>query len=504
MTIHLKKLLNESGIKIDLADGLDPLITAITNDSRQVKAGSLFIAYPGLKVDGRDYIENAIKSCAAAVLYDPLGLTKPLPKLDNIPLIPIPKLNQSQGIIASRFYDNPSHKMTVIGVTGTSGKTSCTHFIAQALQAHNIKCGVIGTLGSGFPPNLSHHINNLTTPDPIELQKNLFELQQQGAQVIAMEVASHALDQYRVNGVQFKIAVFTQLSRDHLDYHGSMEAYAHAKKKLFQQPGLRYGIVNGDDALGQDILRTYSNSMEMIGYSTQMNPLDNVPNIMAKKIKPLALGYEITLETPWGQGTLVTSLLGRFNVSNLLAVIGTLGVMNIPFTEILKAVAALKNVKGRMQFLQRKGCPNVVIDYSHKPDALQQVLTVLREHCTGKLWCVFGCGGDRDRGKRPQMAAIAEQRSDHIVVTSDNPRSEDPQKIIENILAGFSQKNSVKSIVDRAAAIEYAMQQAAEDDLILVAGKGHEEYQIIGENKFHFSDYDEVEKQFFIRSSKRK
>lgn len=476
----------------------NPLISGVNLDSRLIQKGDLFLAYPGFRADGRRFIPQAISQGAAAIVYEAAG--NPVNAgVENIPIIPVSNLQNQLGDIAARFYHDPSQAMTVIGVTGTNGKTSITHFIAAALQTQHIRCGVMGTLGCGFLPDLVP--SSQTTLDPIQIQKILSQLQAQHAHAIAMEVTSHALDQKRVQGVHFTIAVFTQLSRDHLDYHHDMQSYAKAKELLFQQPGLRYGVVNLDDELGQQLVDRYHQQLTLIGYSQVGKTDPRIACITATAVVPKMPGFQVQLQTPWGKGTLITSLVGRFTISNLLAVLAVLCLLEIPFLTALAALSSLTTVRGRMQCLGGQQQPLVVVDYSHTPDALEKALTALREHCHGKLTCVFGCGGDRDRGKRPQMAMIAERYADQIIVTNDNPRSESPEAIVNEIKAGFTNLNNVIIEFDREKAIQLAVQNANVGDIVLVAGKGHETKQIIGDLVLPFDDVEEVKKALLVKES---
>ncbi len=478
-TVHLKPLLK--GLAQEPIP--DIAVTGVQDDSRKIIAGDLFLAYPGLRTDGRRYFHDAVEKKAAAIVceaehYQPTVQT-------TIPIIPIAKLQHCIGEIAARFYGNPSEKMNIIGVTGTNGKTSCTQFIAQALQSQNIPCGVVGTLGYGFLPDLQK--TDYTTPDPIQLQRAFADMHAQGAKAIAMEVSSHALDQHRVQGVHFTAAVLTQLSRDHLDYHKSMENYARAKELLFQQPGLRCGVVNADDALGRKIIHDYRDKLSLVAYSTTERSND-VPSVSAKKISSMPNGFRVEVSTPWGEGELTTTLLGRFNISNLLAVLSVLGLLNVPLSAALSELSQLTTVKGRMQCFGGADKPLVVVDYAHTPDALEKALTALREHCHGKLIGVIGCGGDRDKGKRPQMAAIAERFADHVILTNDNPRSEPPMNIIRDMQVGLKRVASVTVELDRDSAIQYAVQKAVIGDIVLIAGKGHETTQVVGDKITPFDD----------------
>ena len=468
----------------------DILIKAIQTDSRKIQSGDLFIAYPGLQSDGRNYIKDALDKKAAAVLYEAKNYK---PSIETeVPLIPFKNLQYHIGEIAARFYDEPSRAMKIVGITGTNGKTSCSQFTAQALKSQGISCGVIGTLGYGFLGRL--HKTMHTTPDPIQLQQAFSQMQKQGVKAVAMEVSSHALRQRRIQGVCFDIAVFTQLSRDHLDYHGDMESYARAKELLFQQPGLRYGVVNSDDAFGKRIIDRYHRKLTLIKYAAHGVKDDHAPSVVATRIQPLAQGFSVEVQTPCGKGTFTTSLLGRFNVSNLLATLSVLCLCKIPFDKALLELSRLRHIPGRMQVVDSRRRPQIIVDYAHTPDALKKALTALREHCRGQLICVFGCGGDRDRGKRPQMAAVAEQHANQIILTNDNPRNELPAVIIRDIQSGLKNKKSVMVEVDRAEAIRHALRIAAVNDIILIAGKGHETTQTIGDQVLPFNDVEEAKR----------
>jgi UDP-N-acetylmuramoyl-L-alanyl-D-glutamate--2,6-diaminopimelate ligase len=473
----------------------DRAVESITQDSRCVAAGTLFLALPGLRVDGRDFISAAIASGAVAILYENSDAYQ-LPALSSpqkIPIIGVPHLDAHIGLVASRFYGSPSQQMTVIGVTGTNGKTSITQFIAQALTAAQRRCAVIGTLGKGFLPNLT--TTGYTTPDAIGLQRDLAECLAHGADSVSMEVSSHSLSQHRVAGVEFDIAVFTNLTQDHLDYHGTMEAYGAAKARLFQFSSLKHAIYNVDDPFGRELLAQHPSSAQALAYSIDSQTTASCPLIVAEQITPTAQGFTMQIRTPWGTGSLHSPLLGRFNLSNLLAVLSVLGALDIPLSLCLSALESLTPVAGRMQaFGGGQGQPRVIVDYSHTPDALKQALMSLREHHPRKLWCVFGCGGDRDRGKRPQMGAIAAEYSDAVVLTNDNPRSELPEQIAADIQAGIPEQAVLHIELDRAAAIAYALKAAAPEDIVLIAGKGHETEQIIGKRILPFSDIETVKK----------
>lgn len=467
-------------------------VSGLASDSRKVSPGDVFIAYKGFHVDGREYIQEALDKGAAAVIYEVDVEDWEKKFSTTIPLVPVPNLQEKIGEMAARFYGHPSKSMTVIGVTGTNGKTSCSQFIAQALSEQQVRCAVLGTMGNGFLPHLQKTTH--TTLDPIGLQKALAAFLKQGAEVAVLEASSHALQQHRLQGVHFDIAVFTQLSRDHLDYHGDMKTYAQAKELLFQQPNLTHAVVNIDDEFGQEIIRKYSKKLNIIGYSvkTIANVNSNIPTVMAKKIITTPGGFQVIVATPWGEGKFTTKLLGVFNISNLLVVLSVLRLLQIPFSQALKSLAKLKTVRGRMESFGNDSQPKVVVDYAHTPDALEKALSELREHCRGKLYCVLGCGGDRDRGKRSLMSAIAQRYADYIIMTNDNPRTESPERIIADMQRGITDQTIAKIELDRAAAIRYAVHQACVHDVVLVAGKGHETTQTIGSQILPFDDSEEV------------
>lgn len=481
--------------------------TGIEIDSRKIEPGYVFLAYPGETIDGRDFIIEAINNGASAILCQdtvPEIVQKKLENLSQIPILIIPDLKTQAGFIAAEFYGYPSRDLTVIGVTGTNGKTSITQFIAQILTDLDIACGVIGTIGIGLFGNLAPTLN--TTPDAVTLQKWLFKLKQSGAKAIAMEVSSHGLVQERTNGIEFDIAVFTNLTHDHLDYHKTMQNYGEAKKLLFLRPGLKHAIINADDDFGLQLIHELSGNLDTCAYTIKpaviarnavmelvMTETKTVSIISADNIKSTINGVTVNINTPWWGGILKSQLLGRFNISNLLAVIGVLGAMKVDLVQALPHLIDLKTVSGRMQAFGGNKKPLVVIDYAHTPDALEQALLALRECCHGAIWCVFGCGGDRDRKKRAIMGQIAEQYSDYVIITNDNPRSEDPMQIVDDIVQGLSCPWAAEVELDRGAAIAHAIDCTNSGDIILIAGKGHEDYQIIGKEKLYFSDREVVE-----------
>jgi UDP-N-acetylmuramoyl-L-alanyl-D-glutamate--2,6-diaminopimelate ligase len=481
MTMPLSKLFSEAS--------RDPLIRELTLDSRNVRPGDLFLAVPGNKVDGRAHIADALKRGAAAVAYEVDGATV-LPMTD-VPLIPVKGLIAQLSDIAGRFYGEPSRLVNLVGVTGTNGKTSITQLVAQALDALGEHCGLIGTLGTGFHGALQS--GRLTTPDPIAVQSTLYDLKKAGAHAVAMEVSSHALDQGRVAALDFDIAVLSNLSRDHLDYHGSMQAYAAAKARLFAWPGLKCRVLNLDDAFGRELAEQAHDS-RLITYSLS----DASATLCCRDAHFDDHGVRATLVTAHGEYSLRSPLLGRFNLSNVLAAVGVLMGMAYPLDDILKAMRNVEGPVGRMQRLGGGSKPLVVVDYAHTPDALDQVLQALRPHAKGQLLCLFGCGGDRDSGKRPLMAQVAERLADRVLVTDDNPRSEDPLRIFDDIRAGFSSAANATFVAGRGAAIAQLIASASLDDVVVLAGKGHEDYQEIDGERQPFSDLQQAEQALAI------
>lgn len=467
-----------------LLTSLKQSFTAITADSRQVQAGSLFLAYPGSHNDGRNYIAQAIQAGAAGVAWESKGFVwNPSWQVSNVA---VDDLKTKVGEIAAEFYQFPSRKLNMIGVTGTNGKTSVSQWIAQALTALGQKAAVIGTIGNGFVGDESLAEASNTTPDAILLQTMLATYAKHGADAVAMEVSSHGLHQGRVNGVEFDLAVLTNLSRDHLDYHETMQDYAAAKQKLFTWHGLRLAVLNADDEFGQSIatLLTAQNKPLMTYGLTQ-------GDVRGTALRLHQQGLTMQVTTPKGDALINAPVLGRFNAYNVLAVLATLLALEVCLQDAVSAIAKIKPVLGRMQQFGGNDQPLVVVDYAHTPDALEKVLLTLREQAQGKLICVFGCGGERDLGKRPLMGAVADQLADTVIVTSDNPRSENPAHIIEQVLSGFTKTPLTEP--DRVCAIRQAVQLAQVGDIVLVAGKGHENYQEVAGIKLPFSDAEVVQ-----------
>lgn len=459
-------------------------IQFITADSRQVKAGSLFMAYQGDVADGRSYIAQAIDQGASAVVWEKDGFI--WDDAWKIPNQPILGLKNQVGAIASEFYGAPSDQLWMVGVTGTNGKTTCSHWLAQAFTALGQQAAVIGTLGNGLLSDLSKTIN--TTPDAIVLQHLLAEYWSQKAKVVAMEVSSHGLDQGRVNGVNFDVAVFTNLTRDHLDYHGDMQAYGEAKKKLFTWAGLKTAVINRDDAFGLTLAKELSaQGREIMTYGLNEGDV-GANDIAVKSIQLSDIGMTLEVITPKGEATIHAAVIGEFNAYNLLAVLAALLASDVALVDAVKAISVIQPVAGRMQKLGGGNKPLIVVDYAHTPDALAQVLKSLRAQLnpSSALICVFGCGGDRDQGKRPLMGKVAADLANHVIVTSDNPRNETPASIIQAVMSGAG--HHATSIENRAEAIKYAIHQAKKGDVVLIAGKGHEDYQEVAGVKYPFSD----------------
>jgi UDP-N-acetylmuramoyl-L-alanyl-D-glutamate--2,6-diaminopimelate ligase len=453
----------------------DMPIAGISADSRRIEPGWLFLAAPGTRADGRAFIAGALARGAAAIVYEHAELPLQVP----VPAIPVHGLSARIGEIADRYFGSPSQQLFVVGVTGTNGKTTCTHLLAQVLDQPEGRCGLIGTLGAGYPEALDPATH--TTPDAISVHGLLSGFARSGAASVCMEVSSHALDQGRVQGVAFDVAVFTNLTRDHLDYHGSMHHYAAAKTRLFEFAGLRAAVINRDDELGRVLIEKAAQRIKVVSFGFEQG------DVRATQVIPATDGLTLDVATPVGAVTLHSPLLGRFNAANLLAVLAVLLESGMDLQQAAARLSRARPVAGRMErFGGGAARPLVVVDYAHTPDALQQALAALREHTRGRLWCVFGCGGDRDRGKRPLMGGIAERLADVVVLTDDNPRHEPAQRIIDDILAGMQTTPTV--VRERSHAIHLALREAKSDDVVLIAGKGHENYQQVGDQRHAYSD----------------
>ncbi|WP_053069721.1 UDP-N-acetylmuramoyl-L-alanyl-D-glutamate--2,6-diaminopimelate ligase [Xanthomonas sp. NCPPB 1128] len=459
----------------------DVQVSGLVMDSRAVRPGDAFVAIAGFGAHGLGFVEQARANGAVAVLYDP-----PAPAELPAPAdaIAVPGLRARMGAMADQFHGHPSQTMTMVGVTGTNGKTSTVQLLAQAWHLLGTRSGSIGTLGAGLYGQVQP--TGFTTPLVLPLHALLAQLRDAGAQAVAMEVSSHALDQGRVDAVHFDVAVFTNLTRDHLDYHGDMAGYGAAKARLFATPGLKSAVINLDDAFGRELLGTLDPALRRIAVSSRGQ---DGAEVRAEALRLDARGIGFTLAIGEERHPLQSPLLGRFNVDNLLAVAGALHALDVAPVRIAATLAQLQPIRGRMNRLGGNGAqPLVVVDYAHTPDALEQALQSLRAHAQGRITCVFGCGGERDTGKRPQMAAIAQRLAERVVVTDDNPRGEDGDRIVADILAGFDGMQAVHVQRDRAQAIAMAVADAGAEDIVLIAGKGHEPYQEIAGVRHAFDD----------------
>ena len=471
-----------------------PSGAALQADSRQVRPGDAFFAYPGMRTDGRGFVDDALARGAAAVVVE-AGGAAPLPRA-SAPVRACAGLRTLAGCIASAYHGRPSESLDLVAVTGTNGKTSVTQWVTHGLAGFGRRAAVIGTLGSGPAGDLEQS-SGLTTPDALGLQATLARFAASGVDCVAAEASSIGLDQGRLNGTRIAVAAFTNLSRDHLDYHGTMEEYAQAKARLFAWPGLRSVVVNGDDPAGRLMLaaaRTGPHAPQRIVYG--LNPgrhgARGDKTLIAERVFEDGSGIQMTLSGDFGSADLRLRLLGLFNVSNALAAAGCWLALGHPFEGVVEALERLASVPGRMQTVQQEGAPLVVVDYAHSPDALDNVLASLRSVAVrrgGRLWCVFGAGGERDVGKRAQMGLVAERNADHLVITSDNPRGESPFRIVSDIRAGLIREPALTEL-DRAVAINEAIARAAVADVVLIAGKGHENYQEIAGARLPFSDVE--------------
>ena len=464
------------------------VITGMTLNSQAVKPGFAYVALQGTKAHGLDYLDDAVARGASVVLLD-RATTRDLSAV-SLPVVKIPDLAESLGALASAFYHDPSRHLSVCGVTGTDGKTSVAQFIAQALTSMGIRTGYIGTIGWGVGDSLLP--NPLTTPDAITLQSMMASMKASGVSHVVLEVSSHALVQGRVNGVVFDVAVLTNLGRDHLDYHGTAENYAQAKQKLFVWPGLSGAVLNHNDRFGQTLASMINPEVPLLRYSGHAGTDRDDVSLSVSDVSYTDDGMRFVLHDANQRWVVNSSLIGQFNIDNLLATYGALRTFGISAPDAAIALDKVRAVPGRMERFAVSGRASVVVDYSHTPQALQAALTSLRTHCSGRLWVVFGCGGDRDSGKRPLMGDIAVTHADHVIVTDDNPRTEASDDIIRDILAGMDASQPAMHephvIADRGKAIDYALENAVAGDWVLIAGKGHEDYQIVGRERLVFSD----------------
>ncbi|KTC94969.1 UDP-N-acetylmuramoyl-L-alanyl-D-glutamate--2,6-diaminopimelate ligase [Legionella feeleii] len=454
-------------------------ILGIHNDSRQIKHGFLFFAYPGASTDGRLYIQQAINAGAKAIVYEPDDWPNNCQLSTQVPCLALPDLAKKLAAIASRFFGEPTKKLAVTGVTGTNGKTTIAYQLAQAHTLLGEKAAYIGTLGQGEVTALDSLAN--TTPDALCLQYLLYTYQQKAIKQVCMEVSSHALHQKRVEGIDFHQAIFTNLSHDHLDYHETMDAYAAAKALLFAEPTLKWAIINQDDNYQQAMRAAVRKPCQIISYG-----IKDEADVRALRWDVSLAGTRLEVTSPWGQHQLVINALGFFNIYNALAVFTSLLAVGYDVEKVIPVMAELQPAPGRMEVVTHE--PYAIVDYAHTPDALQNVLATLKKVKKGRIIVVFGCGGDRDKSKRPIMGRIASEYADIAIITSDNPRNEDPWAIIDAIDAGIISKANLYKIADREEAITKALNLAHKDDIILIAGKGHEAYQQIGNVRHAFSD----------------
>ena len=476
-------------------------VTGLCLDSRLIRDGDLYFALRGSQAHGIEFAPMAERKGAVAVLIDSEDalIANEQPDI-SVPVVPIPELSRVVGSLASRYFDYPSRKLSVCGVTGTDGKTSVCQFVAEALRQLGHKVGYIGTIGWGIGDDLA--ANPLTTPDAITLHTMINDLYQQGAEYVALEVSSHALVQSRVGGIEFDVAVLTNLGRDHLDYHGDLDAYKAAKAQLFDWPELSAIVVNLDDEFGCELAAGHADSTPVTGFSragTSRNRVDipTTGSFNAEDVVANENGIAFTLDDGRSKFAVSSSLLGEFNVDNLLACFAVLRAFGVAPDQAADTLGRIRSVNGRMErFSHKAGAQqraSIVVDFAHTPQALQAALKTLRSHCHGKLWVVFGCGGDRDPGKRALMGEVAAAEADMVVVTDDNPRTESSAEIIDNILSGIPQSKPQVVLADRAKAIEHAVLNADRADWVLIAGKGHEDYQIIGTEHHAFSDREIVQ-----------
>ena len=467
----------------------------LASDSRRVQPGDIFLAYPGDENDGRRFIADAIERGAVAVMFDDHDFAV-VPDC-NVPYYALPQLKQQAGELAAAYYDYPSQAMTVLAVTGTNGKTTCAWWLAHALSHLGQRSALIGTLGSGFVDQLTP--TGYTTPDAVLLQRQLHELRHQGAQALAIEASSIGLDQGRLNGLEIDVAIFTNLSRDHLDYHGSMPAYEAAKAALFAWPGLKGVSINRDDEAGQRLLARVQGLQHIISYSMLG---DEQAQLRATQVQTQANGMSFEVHFSHQSRVVQLGVIGEYNVANWLACCGGLLAAGFEFNAVVNALAQVRAADGRLQSLGGQGEPLIVVDYAHTPDALEKVLKALKAVAQargGELICVVGCGGNRDPGKRPQMAQVSVEYATYSIFTSDNPRYEDPQQILQQMLAGVASTRNVQTVPDRRQAIYMAVRQAREQDVILLAGKGHERSQEVAGEKQYFYDPDEAQQALLLR-----
>lgn len=483
---NLKALLQPFNIQCH-----DCWFTGLSIDSREIRSGMVFLAYKGEQSDGRDFISQAFAQGAVAVLQQTENSDQhgEITKVDEKPVVHFFDLPKAISSIGHQFYQQPSEKLTVVGVTGTNGKSTTTHLVAQLTNLLGKQGAVIGTLGAGLLSNLKDTVN--TTPDALSIHSTLADMVHNHADWVAMEVSSHGLVQGRVDDVHMNVAVFTNLTRDHLDYHHTMDEYAKAKRQLLNQPGLTSAVINGDDPEHLNWLAELPPSVEPVLYGFKNLALLDAGHrfCCAEAIQVTSSGFRFKLLTSWGEEQVHLPLLGEFNISNSLAALGALLSQGVPFQSLMRCIGKVESVPGRMElFVSQQQNKSVIVDYAHTPDGLAQALDGARKHGKGQIWCVFGCGGDRDKGKRSMMGKIAQQLADHVILTNDNPRSENEMSIVEDILCGIEAPEHVTVVLDRRDAIRRAFENSHVGDVILVAGKGHETVQIIKNNNINYDE----------------
>lgn len=479
---HMNSMLTLADLLQGYADAPAIPVQGIASDSRCVREGFLFLAVQGMGSHGLDYAEQASQAGACAIAWDASTGTEPT--ATALPMIPVENLHDKLGEIANRFYGRPSEHLDVTGITGTNGKTTVAWMIAQAGEYLGNKCGYLGTLGYGVGE--IGGAEGMTTPGAVELHGHLAEFIDQGATQAAIEVSSHALSQRRVDGVRFDTAMFMNLSRDHLDYHADMREYFESKARLFIDCNPQHRIINVDSEYGEQLAAMCG--PDVIRVSTQIDrKIEKGRYVSVRSVVASELGSDVCFTSSFGDGSFTLQLPGDFNVANAVMVLALLLNKGVVLETACGVMSQLTAPPGRMQRVTMDG-PAVFIDYAHTPDALESALRALRSHCRGALWCVFGCGGDRDQGKRSGMGRAVEQLADRAIVTDDNPRNESPEKIVSEILAGMQHPERACVVHNRQAAIEYALSQAAAEDLVVIAGKGHEQEQIVGNERRPFSD----------------
>ncbi len=489
----LNGLLHLFGVKNKISD--DIYYKHFHVDSRKIKPGWVFFAVNGEAVDGRDFIPQAIDNGAIAVVAEKSAMLPDSYESKGVMVYVVNELGKKIGKGLAQLFKNPSNHMKVTGITGTNGKTSCSFFLAQILTLLSVRAGVIGTIGNGIYPDLE--ISDNTTPNSYEIQSTLSQWVTEDISQTVMEVSSHALCQGRVDGVCFETALFTNISHDHLDYHKTMQAYVNAKLQLFRASKLKNAVINIDDVYGTAFIKAVPESANIVTYALT----DRSADIYLENIQRNGADTRANITTPWGKGLFVTSLYGKFNLYNVLGIIGVLGCQGIATPKILNAIKVLGNVPGRMEVYGKANqTPMVIVDYAHTPDALKNALSAIREQHQQKIICVFGCGGDRDRGKRALMMDVALTHADAIILTNDNPRFEAPDQIIEDAMATVDARsaNRVKVIKERGKAIRYSIIKAKPSDVILIAGKGHENYQEICGVKYNFDDREKIKKTLLM------